>query len=59
MWLVFCRRQGDTELRAHTKSQVQVDYLIILHTFIFTRLSHLYKEYHMHCIVITSDVVMG
>ena len=42
-----------------TRSQVTVDYFKISYTSIFMRLSHLYQEYHAHCIVITNDGDMG
>ena len=42
----------DADSRAHTRSQVQVEYFIIPYTSTFIRLSHLYQEFSVHCIVI-------
>ena len=46
---------GDTDSRARTRSQVQVEYFIIPYTSTFIRLSHLYQEFCVHCIVIMND----
>ena len=50
---------GDADSRARTRSQVQVEYFIIPYTSIFIRLSHLYHELCVHCIVIMNDGGMG
>ena len=50
---------GDADSRAHTWSQVQVEYIIIPYTSTFIRLPHLYQEFYVHCIVITNDGGMG
>ena len=50
---------GDVGSKDCTRSQVKVDYFLIPYTSIFIRLSHLYKECHVHFIVITNDVEMG
>ena len=42
----------DADSRAHTRSQVYVEYFIIPYTSTFIRLSHLYQEFCVHCIVI-------
>ena len=46
---------GDADSRACIRSQVYVDYLIILYNSTFIRLSHLYQECHVHCIVVAND----
>ena len=46
---------GDADSRTHTRSQVQVDYFIIPYSSTFIRLSHLFQECSVHCIVITND----
>ena len=50
---------GDADLRARTRSQAQVEYFIIPYTSTFIRLSHLYQEFCVHCIVIMNDGGMG
>ena len=50
---------GDADSRAHTRSQVSVEYIIIPYTSTFIRLPHLYKEFYVHCIVITNGGGMG
>ena len=49
------REAGDADSRTHTRSQVQVDYFIIPYSSTFIRLSHLFQECSVHCIVITND----
>ena len=44
---------GDVDSRVHTRSQVQVEYIIIPYTSIFIRLTHLCQGYHDHCVVTT------
>ena len=44
----------DTDSRDHTKSQLLLEYFIIHYTSKFLRLSHLYQEYHVYCIAITT-----
>ena len=46
---------GDADSRARTRSQVQVEYFIIPYTSTFIRLSYLYQEFCVHCIVIMND----
>ena len=46
---------GDADSRARTRSQVSVEYFIIPYTSTFIRLSHLYLEFCVHCIVIMND----
>ena len=50
---------GNVGSKDCTRSQVKVDYFLIPYTSIFIRLSHLYKECHVHFIVITNDGEMG
>ena len=45
----------DADSRARTRSQVQVEYFIIPYTSTFIRLSHLYQELCVCCIVLMSD----
>ena len=49
----------DADSRTCIRSQVQVEYFIIPYTSLFIRLSHLYQECYIHCIVFTNDGVMG
>ena len=44
---------------ARTRSQVKIEYFIFPYTFTFIRLSHLYQEFCIHCIVIVNDGGMG
>ena len=46
------KEAGDADSRAHTKSQV---YFIICYTSIFIRLSHLYRQFHVHCVAAIND----
>ena len=50
---------GDADSRARTRSEVSVEYLIFPYTSTFIRLSHLYQEFCVHCIVIVNDGRMG
>ena len=50
---------GDADSRAHTRSQVWVEYFIIPYTSTFIRLSDLYQEFCVHCIVIMNDGGVG
>ena len=50
---------GDSDSRACTRSQVKVEYFINPYTSTFIRLSHLYQEFCVHCIVIMNDGGMG
>ena len=50
---------GDADSRARTRSQLSVEYFIFHCTFTFIRLSHLYQEFCVHCIVIVNDGWMG
>ena len=50
---------GAADSRAHTRSQVYVEYIFILYTFTFITWPHLYQEFHVHCIVVTNDGGMG
>ena len=50
---------GDADFRASTRSKVYVEYFVIPYTSTFIRLSHLYQECHVHCIVITDVWGMG
>ena len=43
---------GDADSRAHTRSQAWVEYIIIPYTYTFIRLSHLYQEFYVYCIVL-------
>ena len=49
----------DADSRAHTRSQVCVEYNIIPYTSTSITLSHLCQRYHRHCIVTLSDGEMG
>ena len=49
----------EADSRACTRSQVQVNYFIILYTSTFIRLSHLFQEAHVHFNGITNNVGMG
>ena len=53
------KEAGDADSRAYTKSQVSEDYFIIPFISTFVRLSYLYQECHVHCIVIKNDVGIG
>ena len=46
---------GDADSRARTRSQVSVEYFIIPYTSTFIRLSHLYQEFCVQCIIILND----
>ena len=50
---------GDAGSLACTRSQVKVDYFIILYTSIFIRFSHLYQECNTHFIVVRNNGQMG
>ena len=50
---------GDADSRAHTRSQLQVEYFIIPYTSISIRLPHLCQGYHDHCVVTANDGGMG
>ena len=50
---------GDAESRARTRSQVYVEYFTIPYTSTFIRLSHLYQEFYVHCIIIMNDEGMA
>ena len=50
---------GDADPRAHTRSQVLVEYFIIPYTSAFIKFSHLYQDFCVHCIVIMNDGGMG
>ena len=53
---------GDADLRARTRSQVEVEYFIIPYipyTSTFFRLSHLHQEFCVHYIVIMNDGGIG
>ena len=49
----------DADSRAHTRSQVWVEYFIIAYTSPFIRFSHLYQQLNVHYIVIINDWRMG
>ena len=48
------QKAGDTSSNACTRSHVKVDYFIIPYNSILIRLSHLYQECYVHCIVFTN-----
>ena len=48
------QKAGDADLRARTRSQLQVEYIIIPYTSTYIRLPHLYQELYVHCIVIAN-----
>ena len=50
------KEAGDPDSRAHTKSQV---YFTNCYISIFIRLSHLYRQFHVHCVVVINDGRMG
>ena len=50
---------GDADSRAHTRSQVSVEYNIIPYTSTSITLPHLCQGYHSHCVVTSSDGGMG
>ena len=58
---VACALQeaGDADSRAHTRSQVWVEYNIIPYTSTSITLPHLCQGHHGHCIVTSSDGGMG
>ena len=43
---------GDADSKAHTRSQVEVEYFIIPYTSTFIRLSHLCQEFYVHSFII-------
>ena len=50
---------GDADSRARTRSEVQVEYLIIAYTSTSIRLPHLYQEHRDHCVVTLYDGGVG
>ena len=48
------QKAGDADWSACPRSQVYVEYIIILYTFTFIRLPHLYKQFYVYCIFITN-----
>ena len=50
---------GDGDSRAGTRSQVQVEYIIMLYTSISIRLLHLCQGSHAHYVITTYDRWMG
>ena len=46
---------GGNDSRAHTISQVEVEYSILHCTSTFIRLSNFYQEFSLYCIVIMND----
>ena len=49
----------DADSRAHTRSQVYIEYFIIPYSFISIRLPRLCQGYHDDCVVTANDVGMG
>ena len=46
---------GDADSRARIRSQVYVEYFIIPYTSTCIRLSHLYEQFCLHCLLIMND----
>ena len=53
------QEEGNADWRTGTRSQVYVEYLIILNTSSLIRLSHLYQEFCLHFIVFMNDGGIG
>ena len=50
---------GDPDSKAHTRSQVCVEYNIISYTSTSITLPHFCQQYHDHCLATSSDGGMG
>ena len=53
------QESGDADSRARTRSQVEVEYFIIVNTCTFIRLSHLYWEFCVLSMFTVNDGEVG